>query len=275
MNRKGCFLLVLVVLLSCFSVNAWAEESIFSKNEVVNEGQKVENIFLYGEDGIISGEVTEEVVVINGDLTLTKTARIHDRVFLVGGELTQEPGAMVGKGIFHINLANENLKSLLLGVGAFALIELIKLFLALFIFLASLASLFVLKNRVSKAKAMLRAKMLKTGLLGLFATIGLGLLFTALIVTIWGIPVAILLGLVLLILLPVGLGALSAMIGELLLRSFAWGEKPFYQVLIGSLFIIALLSFPVLGALWGVLILIFALGALATSLLPKKLDSNA
>jgi len=275
MNRKGCFLLVLVVLLSCFSVNAWAEDSIFSKNKVVNEGQKVENIFLYGEDGIIAGEVTEEVVVINGDLTLTKTARIHDRVFLVGGKLTQEPGAKVGKGIFQINLANENLKSLLLGVGVFALIELIKLFLALFIFLASLASLFVLKNKVSKAKAMLQAKMLKTGLLGLFATIGLGLLFTALIITVWGIPVAILLGLVLLILLPVGLGALSAMIGELLLRSFAWGEKPFYQVLIGSLFIVALLSFPVLGALWGVLILILALGALATSLLPKKLDSDA
>lgn len=274
MNRKGCFLLVLVVLLSCFSVNAWADESIFSKNKVVNEGQKVENIFLYGEDGIISGEVTEEVVVINGDLNLTKTARIHDRVFLVGGKLTQEPGAKVGKGIYHINLANEK-SSLLLGVGAFALIELVKLFLALLIFLASLTSLFVLKNKVSKAKAMLQAKMLKTGLLGLFATIGLGLLFTALIVTIWGIPVAILLGLVLLILLPIGLGALSAMIGELLLRSFAWGEKPFYQVLIGSLFIVALLSFPVLGALWGVLILIFALGALATSLLPKKLDSNA
>lgn len=275
MNRKGCFLLVLVVLLSCFSANAWAEDSIFSKNKTVNEGQKVESIFLYGEDGIISGEVAEEVVVINGDLTLTKTARIHDGIFMVGGKLTQEPGAEVRKGIYQISLANEYLKSLLLGVGVFAVIEMIRLFLALFIFLASLASLFVLKNKVSKAKAMLQAKMLKTGLLGLFATIGLGLLFTALIITVWGIPVAILLGLILLMLLPVGLGALSAMIGELLSRSFTWGEKPFYQVLIGSLFIVALLSFPVLGTLWGVLILIFALGALATSLLPKKLDSDA
>lgn len=275
MNRKVCFFLVLVVLLSCFSVNAWAAEPILNQNKVVNEGQKVENVFLYSEDGIISGEVTDEVVVINGDLTLTKTARINDRVFLVGGKLTQEPGAVVGRGIYHINLANEKLNSLLLGVGAFALIELAKLFLGLLIFLASLASLFVLKTRVNRAKALLQTSMIKTGLLGLFATIGLGLVFTALTVTIWGIPVAILLGLVLLILLPVGLGALSAMLGGLLLKSFAWGEKPFYQVLIGSLFIVTLLNFPVFGILWGALLLIFAIGALAYSLLPGMVNYNA
>lgn len=274
MKRKGCFLLVLVVLLSCFSVNAWATESIFNQNKVVNEGQKVENVFLYGENGIISGEVTDEVVVINGNLTLTSTARVKDMVFLVGGELTQEPGAEVGKGIFHINFANEKLNSLLLSAGAFALIELTRLFLALLTFLVSLASLFMLKNRVGKAKAMLQAKMLKVGLLGLFATIGLGLVVIALTVTIWGIPVAILLGLVLLILLPVGLGALSSIIGGLLLKSFAWGQKPFYQVLAGSLFIVALLNFPVLGILWGLLVLIFAIGGLASSFLPEIMDSK-
>lgn len=274
MKRKVCFLLVLLVLLSCFSVNAWATESIFNQDKVVNEGQKVENVFLYGEDGIISGVVTDEVVVINGNLTLTKTARVKDTVFLVGGKLIQEPGAEVGKGIFHFNFANENLNSLLLGVSAFGLIELAKLFLALLIFLVSLASLFVLKNRVRKAKTMLQAKMLKVGLLGLFATIGLGLVFIALTITIWGIPVVVLLGLVLLIFLPVGLGALSSIVGGLLLKSFAWGQKPFYQVLIGSLFIVALLNFPVLGILWGVLMLIFAIGALASSFLPEIVNSN-
>lgn len=274
MIRKIWFLLLFVVLLNFFSVGAWAAEPVFNQNKVVNEGQKVENVFLYGEDGIISGEVNDEVVVINGNLTLTKTARVKDMVFLIGGELTQEPGAEVRKGIFHLNFANENLNSLLLGAGAFILMEMAKLFLTLLTFLLSLASLFVFKNKVGKAKAMLQANMLKVGLLGMFATIGLGLVLIALTVTIWGIPAAVFLGLVILILLPVGLGALSFIIGGLLLKSFAWGQKPFYQVLIGSLFIVALLNFPVLGILWGVLVLIFAIGALASSLMPEKANSN-
>lgn len=270
MNRKMYFVLALAITLCCFSVNARAGETVVVHNNIVNERQKVENVFLYGENGIISGDVTDEVVVINGDLTLTKTARIKDRVFLVGGKLTQEPGAVVGKGIYQINLSSRNLNSLLLGVGAFALIELAKLFLGLLIFLASLVSLYVLKNRVHRAKTFLQAGIIKTGLLGLFATIGLTLVFMALTVTIIGIPVAILMGLALLILLPVGLGALSMTLGGLILKSFPWGEKQFYQVLFGSLFIVTLLNFPVFGVLWGAIILIFAIGALASSFIPQK-----
>ncbi|MDF9408891.1 MAG: hypothetical protein A4E52_01546 [Pelotomaculum sp. PtaB.Bin013] len=275
MKRRICFLLVLMALLSCFSVNAFAVESVFEHSKTVNEGQRVENVFLYGEDGIISGFVTDDVVVINGNLNLTSTARVNGAVFLLGGELTQEPGAQVRKGFFHINLTNKNLNSLLLGVGAFGLIELAKMFLALLILLISLASLFVFKNRVKKAKLMLQSNTQKVGLMGLFATIGLGLIFAALTVTIWGIPVAVLLGLILLILLSVGLGALSSIIGELLLKSFDWGQKPYYQVLIGSLFLVAFLNFPALGILWGILVFIFATGALAASLLPGKVNSDA
>jgi hypothetical protein len=275
MNRRLCFLLALVIAACFFSVKAWAAGPGFKQPSIVDEGQKIKNVFLYGEDGVISGEVTDEVVVINGNLTLTRTARIHDSVFLIGGELNREPGAELGRGIFQINLANENLNSLLLGLGTFALLELAKLFLALLIFLASLASLFMLKHRVARAKAMLETKMFKTGLLGLFAAIGLGLVFIALTVTVWGIPVAILLGILILILLPVGLGALNGMIGELLLKSFTWGQKPFYQVLIGSIFTVALFNFPVLGILWGALVLIFTIGAFAASLLPENAGPNA
>ncbi|MFZ5597401.1 MAG: hypothetical protein ACOY31_10375 [Bacillota bacterium] len=274
MNRKMYLVLALAILLTCFSAGARAEEAVPGHNNVVNEGQKVKNVFLYGENGIISGEVTDEVVVINGDLTLTGTARIKDRVFLLGGKLTQEPGAVVGEGIYQINLSSENLNSLLLGVGAYSLIELVKLFLGVLIFLTSLASLYALKNRVNRAKYFLQTNIIKTGLLGLFATIGLSLVFIALTVTIIGIPVAILMGLALLILLPVGLGALGITLGELLLKSFSWGEKQFYQVLFGSLFIVTLLNFPVLGVLWGAVILIIAVGALASSFISRGADSG-
>lgn len=275
MKQVLTVLVTLLFLSGTHAAPARADEPFYHLNRVVQEGQRVENVFLYGEDGIIAGVVEDEVVVINGNLTLTKTARIQDRVFLIGGQLNQEPGAAVGKGIFHINLANENLNSLLLGAGAFVLLELAKLALALYVFLASLISLFVLKNRVNRAKGALQSGTVKVGLLGFFGALGLGLVFLALVVTVWGIPLALLLGLLLLALLPVGLSALSLLTGELLLKNFAWGQKPFYQVLIGSLFLVALFNFPVLGVLWGILVLVFALGAVAASLLPGKGDHHA
>lgn len=275
MKQVLVVLVTLLFLSGTHAAPASADEPFYQLNRVVQEGQRVENVFLYGEDGIIAGVVEDEVVVINGNLTLTKTARIRDRVFLIGGQLNQEQGAAVGKGIFHINLANENLNSLLLGAGAFVLLELAKLALALYVFLAGLISLFVLKNRVNRAKGALQSGTVKVGLLGFFGALGLGLVFLALVVTVWGIPLALLLGLLLLILLPVGLSALSLLAGELLLKNFAWGQKPFYQVLIGSLFLVALFNFPVLGVLWGILVLVFALGAVAASLLPGKGDHHA
>ncbi len=275
MKQVLVVLVTLLFLSGTHAAPASADEPFYHLNRVVQEGQRVENVFLYGEDGIIAGVVEDEVVVINGNLTLTKTARIRDRVFLIGGQLNQEQGAAVGKGIFHINLVNENLNSLLLGAGAFVLLELAKLALALYVFLAGLISLFVLKNRVNRAKGALQSGTVKVGLLGFFGALGLGLVFLALVVTVWGIPLALLLGLLLLILLPVGLSALSLLAGELLLKNFAWGQKPFYQVLIGSLFLVALFNFPVLGVLWGILVLVFALGAVAASLLPGKGDHHA
>lgn len=272
MRQKVWLFLLVLLLISCFSVNAWAAEPFYNLNQIVTEGQKVENVFLYGENGLISGEVADEVVVINGNLTLTKTARVKDRVFVVGGKLTQEPGATVGKGIFHINLDNKNLNSLLLGFGAFALIELGKLALALYVFLAGLIAYFAFKARVNRAQRLLQTNMLKTGLLGFFAAIGLGLIMLALTITVWGIPVAIFLVLLVLAVIPIGLGALNLMTGELLLKSFAWGQKPFYQMLIGSLFMVALFNFPVLGILWGLLILAFSLGAFSLGVMPIKTD---
>jgi hypothetical protein len=270
MSRKIWLLLLLLLFLSFFPGNVWAEQGLTNKTMIIFENQKVDNVFLYGKDGIISGEVTDEVVVINGNLTLTNTARIKDRIFLLGGELTQEPGAQVGKGIFHISLANENLNSLLLGVGAFIFIELMKLFLALFILSASLISAFLFKTRVNQTKVILQKSFIKTGLLGLLATLGLGLILVALTVTIIGIPIAVLLGIMLIFLLPIGLGALSLIVGELLLTGIAWGNKSFYQVLTGSLFIAALLNFPLLGVFWGIVIFVLALGSLAVSLLPGR-----
>lgn len=274
MNRKIGFLLLLVLFLAGFTGNAYAEKNIAKHTKVIHEGQITRDVFLFGEDGIISG-TTDEVVVINGNLTLTSTANIKDRVFIVGGKLTREPGAKVGEGVFHVNLRHETLNSLLLGLGAFIGIELGKLCLGVLIILASLTALLLVKTRVDRAKKALETNFMKTGLLGLLATIGSAMIFFALIVTIWGIPVAILLGTIIIALISIGMGALSLIFGELLLRSYSWGQKPYIQVFAGSISIVTLSNFPVFGAVWGIMVFVFALGALALSILPGRTDFNA
>jgi hypothetical protein len=272
MSRKMWLLIFLVLILTIFSGNVYAKQNITKNTKILHEGQITRDVFLFGEDGVISGTVKDEVVVINGDLILTGTADIKDRVFIVGGKLTREPGAKVGEGIFHVNLKHQTLNSLLLGFGAFIAIELGKLCLGLLAILASVTALFLVKSRVNRAKAALQTNFIKTGLLGLLATIGSTMVVFALTITIWGIPVAILLGAIIIVLLSIGMGALSLIFGELLLRSFNLEQNSFIQVLVGSLFIVALSNFPVFGALWGIMVFIFAMGALALSLLPGRTE---
>jgi len=271
MNRKICLMVFLLLILNLFSTNVLAAQDLTNKTVVIYENQKVDNVFLFGKDGIISGEVNDEVIIINGNLTLTKTARIKDRIFILGGELTQEPGARVEKGIFYISLSNKDLNSILLGIAAFIIIEVGKLLLALFILFVSFLSALLLKSRIDKTKAILQKNFIKTGLLGLLAAIGLVSALIASMVTIIGIPIAILLGIIFIILLSIGLGPLSLIIGELLLKSFTWSNnKPTLQILIGSLFIISLLNFPILGIFWGLAIFSLAIGTLILSFLTGR-----
>lgn len=268
MNRKLWFLVTLVFILAGFSGSAAAAPNQDKHTKVVHEGQTTRDVFLLGEDGIISGTVTDEVVVIKGNLTLTSTADIKDRVFIIGGKLTREPGAKVGEGVFHVNLQQDTLNSLLLGVGAFMGLELGKLCLGILIIIGSLMSLLLVKTHVNRGKSALQTQFVKTGLLGMLAAVGLSFLIIALIITIWGIPAALLLGAIIIILQSIGIGALSLLIGELLLKNYIWGQKPATQVLVGSLCIISFLNFPVFGMLWGIIIFIFAMGALTVSFVP-------
>ncbi|HEX3011575.1 MAG TPA: hypothetical protein VHQ70_05970 [Syntrophomonadaceae bacterium] len=274
MSRKIWLLILFTAFLVGLPSNAGAEQFQPKHIKVVHEGQKTNNVYLLGEDGIIAGTVKDEVVVINGNLTLTSTANVKDRVFIIGGKLIREPGAKIGKGIFHLNLGHDNLNSLLLGLGAFIAIELGKLFLTVLIIFASLAALFLVRNRINRARSALQRHFTKTGLLGLLAATGSGLIIMALMITIWGIPAAVILACAILIVLNIGVGALSLIVGAFLLKNYPWGQEPYIQVLIGSLFIAALLNFPVLGMLWGGLIFIFALGASALSILPERTNAD-
>jgi hypothetical protein len=261
-------LIPVIALLIGYSTPIPAEATEMDRTRV-DHHQRVEDFFLFGGDGTISGEVGEAVVIM-GDLTLTKTARVRDHVFVIGGRLRLEPGAQIDEGIVHIDAGERTLNSLVLGLGTFAGLELGKLALDVIIIVFCLLYFLLARKQVMAAKQILQDNFVKTGTLGLFASLGLVLILAALSITIIGIPVAAFLMLVVLLLLPVGLAALSLIFGEIVLTGTMPDQNPLLQTLAGALILVAFLSFPVLGLVWGGLVFIMSLGATASIIISHR-----
>lgn len=269
MKKKISLVFVLMVLLMMGgTMRVRAAENYFNQTEV-KQNQWVENFFLYGKDGIISGEVSDDVIVINGNLTLTATAKVKD-VFVIGGEINQEPGAKIRKGIYNINLGLEHLNTWLSYLVLFFTLEAVKFVLSIFILLVCFLAMLTVRRKVVQAKDSIRERLVSTGLLGLSTFIALLLLTAASLFAGWGIPVAIALGVLTIILAAVGLAGLSLIFGELLSASFSWGKSEIAQSFFGLLLIVTLINFPLAGLLWGFLVLLLGLGGAVRSFFPHK-----
>ena len=72
------------------------------QNTTVPVGSSVHNLIVIGGNAVIDGVVTDNIVVVNGDVTLGEGAYVKDRVFVFGGHMTMHSGAEVGNGIIHL-----------------------------------------------------------------------------------------------------------------------------------------------------------------------------
>ena len=109
----GSLLLVFIFLaVSGLATNVNAKEipwfhnqkTIVSwKNVVLPEGSTVKHLIVIGGDATVNGRVNDEVVVIDGDVTIGSTGYVKDNVTAVGGTVKQESGSFVGKASCHLN----------------------------------------------------------------------------------------------------------------------------------------------------------------------------
>lgn len=104
--------MVALLLLPCQSVaeaHTWTLPSFANHRNVVQwqdttvpVGSSVHNLIVIGGNAVIDGVVTDNIVVVNGDVTLGEGAYVKDRVFVFGGHMTMHSGAEVGNGIIHL-----------------------------------------------------------------------------------------------------------------------------------------------------------------------------
>lgn len=274
MNRfiSACCLALLILWPA---TTVWAaagsekQNSLISYQEsLVPEGQTVNSVLLVGKNGIIAGTVKDEVIVIQGSVVIKSTARVADRVFVIGGDIQQEPGARVGKGVFNISTSDATINSFILGLITFFGIEVIKLILSICLILAAVIVMIAAPGTAGKTAKHLREGTLKSAVLGILGLVSFGLLMAAMASSIWGIPVALLVLVLLLVLLIIGFAGMSLVFGGLLREGVnltKWSNSTAQTNLIltcmGSLLLVAMLNLPIVGPVWGLLVIVLALGS--------------
>lgn len=243
---------------------------------VVPVGQTADALLLWGHDADIAGTVTDEVVVVQGDVTLRSTARIRDRVIAIGGRVNLEPGAQVGGGVLALDLGSATLNGLLLGLVGFGAAELVKLLVAAVLVVWSSAVSLAFGRRLKGWLNGHSQPLWRGFLAGLVVATGLGGAAALTALTVWGLPLALILMLIAMVGALFGTGIVALQVGKALTGTGAWPGREdapaWLQATAGGTVLALLISFPVLGLGVAAALTITALGCSALYLLsPRQL----
>ncbi|MDA8333857.1 MAG: hypothetical protein M0Z41_02525 [Peptococcaceae bacterium] len=257
--KTGCFI---AILAGALFMGAAAAHAQAPSGVLVYPGERMRNLLLFNQGGKIAGEVTDEVLVINGDITLTPTARIGDRVIIIGGRLKQEPGSVIGKGIFDVGAGSATVNLLFAALTGIVLSAIVK-------FAVSVAAILLLLLAASfwpglsrRSAGLIQRHPLKTSLLGILGTVALLSLSAALLLSRWGIPLALIFLLAGALLILPGAAGLALLVGDVI--NGGTGNRihsPLILAALGSLPLVSLLNFPIMGFLWVLLLVAAGFGA--------------
>ncbi|GMK43953.1 hypothetical protein PghCCS26_10800 [Paenibacillus glycanilyticus] len=234
--------------------------SIFEhQNTTVPVEQTVDDVYVVGGDADVLGHVKGVIVVINGSLHIGSTAKIDGVVVVIGGEVNQVPGAVLGDDLYDISLDNATQNSLLLGSGIVAGLWVVQLAASLLLILVPVLIRLLGKKKIAsfteRFQSVPTGRLLSAGFLSGIAIAALSLL---LLVTVVGIPVLILVLIAAIIAVALGLTVISYWIGD----RIKWSESrpDWLKVLIGAALLAAFSNIPIIGWLLFLVVAMFSLG---------------
>ncbi len=213
-------------------------------NEVVRG-----NVVAVMGDALIEGQVEGDVVVVLGDLQLGEDASVAGRVVTVLGRLDRDENAVVGS-VVVVNpgsVLDLNVSDLAAGKGTWVSFVVAQVFLLLVILLVVVLLVSVPQRRLGTATAALAQRPAECLGLGLLVAIAghviLAALLAVLVLTVIGIPVAMLalIGLVLLDLLAVGIACVN--LGRWLCRRFSLSCQRVWAMAILGMLVVHVPSF--------------------------------
>lgn len=268
----------------------------------IESGQTVDNAVAYGGNLLVDGDVTGDAVAFGGNLTvnghvggnctafggqirLGHDAVVNGKVQALGGTIVKEEGAVVEGGEdslgaaaigtmisrlprgLHLNDHGHLPERVASRKHRFWLSN----FLLEFAFLFSLGFLFLIfmPNRMKQLATAIRSDPVRCGVTGLVAAFAMVPLLIMLVITVIGIPFALLLVLVSPVVVAMGLTALASEIG--LRLPFLRGYKTQAIVLaLGLLLILVAWQIPFFGALVAAVSIFLGIGSIIRTRLGSR-----
>ena len=243
------------------------------KNVFIPQEATVEHVVVFGGSVTIAGKVTDEVVVINGNLNLLPTAQLEKRAFVLGGHLSEELGATVKKGIINLEASSTNITSILLAAMLMFLWGFIQLSVtfAFLIILPTLSQFF--QSRCRHLERVCRSACGKAIALGLLSGLAFLLLESLLIVSVVGIPFAFILGLCFILVAIFGASGVCLAIGGKIVSKMGEFDKPLWlQTLYGAIVVALVTNIPFIGPLIFSFVLLLGIGLVSLALFQKSDD---
>jgi hypothetical protein len=241
--------LFMVVLMfspvSTANVIGHGKKVISQQETTIPKGTVVEDAIVLGHDVNVAGAVSEILVVVNGNVHLASTAK-SGIIVNIGGIVTQDSGSST-EGIYQFSLGSHFWNGVLFGVVGAIFIWVGMLAVNIVGILLSVLLSSVLRTRTAVPLALLERSVRRTGLIGLLISIATFAACAVLAMVDIGIPLAILIFLVYVLLGIIGFSVISLWLGKLILRDKEAGKPTWLKNLIGASAIMVTANIPVIG----------------------------
>lgn len=249
-------------------------------------GTVVGDVVAFGGPIDVSGRVDGDVVALGGPVDLRETARIEGNVVLMGGPLNRQSGAVVNgevtRGLRFGDFPNLRVPLSPTGPsftpggdftsdGRSGVVDFFLALLGIAFRAAGLAAIALLlvifiPQQTQRVKELTVSQPVVSIGVGFLTMLVAGLLLGVLVITICGIPVAVILGLALVVALVYGWIALGWMIGERLLAGLNTQRPlPMVAAVVGVILITLLSAVPCFGWLVSLVGGAWGLGAVVLS----------
>jgi hypothetical protein len=260
-------LIVFLAFLAFTLLLGYSTDNIFKNGEnvIIEKGTVVNNIICFNGDVTLDGQVSENLVVINGNVFLNRNSSINGDILVIGGEVKRSRNAKVLGGITTIsnNEINNIVNSILLykpkELSLLQHLPSVFNLSILFIILLTVILFPKIIGDISFATETKPWKSLLTGLTGYLLILPISLLLLFSFVGIMLIPFYFIL---LFLLYFLGSIAITQLIGKRVALLLKIKNLPIlWETLIGLILITLLKNIYIFGTVLTLTINIFALGA--------------
>jgi hypothetical protein len=225
-----------------------SREAVISPDATtIVRGQTVKDVVVVGNDATVAGRVSEVLLVLDGDVHLTSTARAGIVVDL-GGHITADRGAQVD-AIYHAAMSTPFWNGALFGVMFFLLAWAGMLIVEMGLLVLSVLIAHAFRRQIGVPLRFMEQSVRRTGITGVLISLAFLAVGALCALTIVGLPIAVVLLLVYLVGGVVGFSVVSLWVGNLALRNSVSERPVWVRSLLGTSLMMAFVSIPFIGLL--------------------------